>query len=91
MATVFVDNLLKLLAHPSARGVRLEAGKPAQMVDVAGAPRNVSSRPLTGPEILGAIAPMMPEHARAQLPGAPSVEFEYSVPAYGDFIVRIVR
>jgi twitching motility protein PilT len=91
MATVFVDNLLKLLAHPAARGVRLEAGRPAQMVDAAGAPRNVSSRPLTAPEILGAIAPIVPEHARAQLPAAPSVEFEYSVPAFGEFTVRIVR
>jgi twitching motility protein PilT len=91
MATAFVDNLLKLLSHPGARGVRLEAGRPAQMVDAAGSPRNVSSRPLTGQEILGAIAPIVPEHARAQLPGAPSIEFEYSVPACGDFTVRIVR
>jgi twitching motility protein PilT len=91
MTADFVENLMKLLSAQGARGLRLASGSPAQMVDAAGSSRNVSTRTLTRQEILGAITPIVPEHARADLPQAPSVEFEYSVAAVGDFKVRIVR
>ena len=91
MTAEFVDNLMKLLSAQGGRGLRLEAGQPAQMLDAAGSTRNVSTRTLTRQEILGAIAPIVPAHARHDLPEAPSVEFEYAVPAVGEFRVRILR
>ena len=90
MAAEFVDNLLKLLATRNGRGIRLEAGSPVQMIDVSGALRSVSPRALTRQEILGAIAPIVPEHARRQLPESPSVEFDYTTPVGGDYKVQIV-
>jgi twitching motility protein PilT len=90
MPAEFVDNLLKLLATRNGRGIRLEAGSPVQMIDVSGALRSVSPRALTRQEILGAIAPIVPEHARRQLPESPSVEFDYSTPVGGDYKVQIV-
>ena len=91
MTAEFVDNLMRLLSAQGGRGLRLEAGQPAQMLDASGATRNVSSRTLTRQEILGAIAPIVPAHARHDVPDAPSVEFEYAVPAVGEFRVRILR
>ena len=91
MTTDFVDNLMKLLAAQGGRGLRLQAGQPAQMLDAAGSTRNVSTRSLTTQEILAAVAPIVPDHARGELPSAPSVEFEYRVPAVGDFKIRILR
>jgi twitching motility protein PilT len=86
----FVDNLMKRLSAQGGRGLRLEAGQPAQMLDGSGTTRNVTTRTLTRQEILGAIAPIVPEYARAELPQSPSVEFEYTVPSVGDFKVRIL-
>ena len=91
MTTDFVDNLMKLLSAQGGRGLRLQAGQPAQMLDAAGSPRNVSTRSLTTQEILAAVTPIVPDHARGGLPSAPSVEFEYRVPAVGEFKVRILR
>ena len=91
MTADFVDNLMKLLSAQGGRGLRLESGAPAQMLDAAGAARNVSTRTLTRQEILGAIAPIVPEHARKDLMEAPALEFEHKVPAVGDFHVRIAR
>jgi twitching motility protein PilT len=91
MTADFVDNLMKLLSAQGGRGLKLEAGQPAQMLDAAGRARNVSTRTLTEQEILGAIAPIVPEHARGGLPQSPNVEFEYKVASVGDFKVRIVR
>ena len=91
MTTDFVDNLMKLLSAQGGRGLRLQAGQPAQMLDAAGSPRNVSTRSLTTQEILAAVTPIVPDHARGELPSAPSVEFEYRVPAVGEFKVRILR
>jgi len=90
MPAEFVDNLLKLLATRNGRKIRLEAGSPVQMIDVSGALRSVSPRALTRQEILGAIAPIVPEHARRQLPESPSVEFDYTTPVGGDYKVQIV-
>ncbi len=90
MTADFVDNLMKLLAAQGGRGLRLESGQPAQMLDASGAMRNVSTRSLTRHEILGAIAPIVPEQARAALPMSPSMEFEYSVASAGHFKVRIL-
>ena len=91
MTTDFVDNLMKLLSAQGGRGLRLQAGQPAQMLDAGGSPRNVSTRSLTMQEILAAVTPIVPEHARADLPTAPSIEFEYRVAAAGEFKVRILR
>ncbi len=91
MTADFVDNLMKLLSAQGGRGLRLESGQPAQMLDAAGSMRNVSTRTLTRQEILGAITPIVPEHARRELPQSPSVEFEYAIPAVGEFKVRILK
>ena len=90
MTAEFVDNLMKLLAAQGGRGLRLESGMPAQMLDASGSMRNVSTRSLTRQEILGAIAPIVPEQSRASLPISPSMEFEYSVASAGHFKVRIL-
>ena len=90
MTADFVDNLMKLLAAQGGRGLRLESGMPAQMLDASGSMRNVSTRSLTRQEILGAIAPIVPEEARGGLPMSPSMEFEYSVASAGHFKVRIL-
>jgi twitching motility protein PilT len=91
MTTDFVDNLMKLLSAQGGRGLRLQPGQPAQMLDAAGSMRNVTTRSLTSQEILAAVTPIVPEHARGELAGAPAVEFEYRVPAVGDFKVRLLR
>jgi twitching motility protein PilT len=90
MTADFVDNLMKLLAAQGGQGLRLESGMPAQMLDASGSMRNVSTRSLTRQEILGAIAPIVPEGARGGLPMSPSMEFEYSVASAGHFKVRIL-
>ena len=41
MTADFVDNLMKLLAAQGGRGLRLESGMPAQMLDASGSMRNV--------------------------------------------------
>jgi twitching motility protein PilT len=91
MTTDFVDNLMKLLSAQGGRGLRLQAGQPAQMLDAAGSTRNVSTRSLTSQEILAAVTPIVPDHARGELAGAPAIEFEYRVPAVGEFKVRLLR
>ena len=90
MTADFVDNLMKLLAAQGGRGLRLESGQPAQMLDASGSMRNVSTRSLTRHEIIGAITPIVPEHSRGALPMSPSMEFEYSAPSAGHFKVRIL-
>ena len=90
MTADFVDNLMKRLSAQGGRGLRLEAGQPAQMLDATGATRNVTTRTLTRQEILGAITPIVPPHARPDLPQIPTLEFEYTVPTVGDFKVRIL-
>jgi twitching motility protein PilT len=91
MTADFVDNLMKLLSAQGGRGLRLESGSPAQMLDAAGSARNVSTRTLTRQEILGAIAPIVPEHARKDLIDAPALEFEHKIASVGDFHVRIAK
>ena len=90
MNTEFVGNMMKLICAQGAHGLRLESGHPAQMLDRSGGARTVSTRTLTRQEILVAIAPIVPEHARPQL-SQPSVEFEHRVPDVGEFTVKILR
>ena len=91
MTSDFVDNLLKRFTAQGAQGLRFEAGHPAAIVDAAGATRNVTTRILTHQEILNTIVPIVPAHARAELSAAPSLAFEYSLPAVGTFDVQIGR
>jgi twitching motility protein PilT len=91
MTSDFVDNLLKRFTAQGAQGLRFEAGHPAAIVDAAGATRNVTTRILTHQEILNTIVPIVPAHSRAELSAAPSLAFEYSLPAVGTFDVQIVR
>jgi twitching motility protein PilT len=89
MTSEFVDNLLKRFTAQGARGLRLEVGQPAVIVDAAGATRAITTRTLSHQEILSAIVPIVPEHSRADLTGSPLVEFEYRLPTLGTFVVQI--
>ena len=91
MTSEFVDNLLKRFTAQGARGLRFEAGQPAVIVDAAGSTRNVTTRTLSQQEILNAVVPIVPAQARANMSNAPTLEFEYHLPAVGAFDVRILR
>jgi twitching motility protein PilT len=91
MTSAFVDNLLKRVTAQGGRGVRFEAGQAVVVVDVAGATRAVTNRTLTQQEILETILPIVPAETRAQVRKTPSLEFPYSIPAVGDFNVRILN
>jgi twitching motility protein PilT len=89
MTSEFVDNLLKRFVAQGAQGLRFEAGRAAVIVDATGSTRNVTTRTLTHQEILAAIVPIVPEHARGELTRSPALQFEYRVPTVGAFDVRI--
>ena len=89
MTSEFVDSLLKRFTAQGVRALRLEAGQPAVVVDDAGARRAITTGVLTHQQILNAIVPIVPDHARPGLSRSPLVEFEYVVPTLGAFGVRI--
>jgi twitching motility protein PilT len=90
MTSAFVDNLLKRFTAQGAQGLRFETGQPAVIVEAGGSTRNGTTRTLTLKEILGAIGPIVPEQNRSEMSKSPSLEFVYTVPAVGDFNVRIL-
>ena len=56
--------------------LRLEAGQPARVVGAGGTSQDVSGRVLSRQEILAIVGPIVPDHARRQLPKEPSVSFD---------------
>ena len=91
MGAEAIENLLATMASTKARGLRLQVGVPAKMLDASGAPQDASSSPLTRQELLQLIGPIIPEQARRRLPQETSVEFDYVSSASGAFKVTILR
>jgi twitching motility protein PilT len=91
MTSAFVDNLLKHVTAQGARGLRFEVGKAAVVMDASGGTRNVTTRTLTQQDILDTILPIVPTQTRGSVLTSPSVEFAYTVPALGAFLVHIVN
>jgi twitching motility protein PilT len=86
-----VDSLLEALTRGGRGTLTLEAGAPARTVDTGGTSTPLSGRPMTRQEILALVSPVIPEHARRQLPKEPSVTFDYSSPVLGKFTFTMAR
>ena len=87
----YIDTLLKRVAsRGGSLGVRLESGAPVRVTDGAGAPRDVTNRMLSSPEIAAAIAPVVPDTIK-RLPPQPSVAFNYDCAGVGLFHILIRR
>src|SRR5688500_5793394 len=82
--------MLRTMIDTAGSSLRLEAGTPARMLTAEGPARQASPQSLTREEILRLILPIMPEHARRQLPQEDSVDFDYTSPS-GPFKVTILR
>jgi len=91
MAAELIETLLKRIGAHGGRGLQLEAGAPIRMTDAAGTARNVTNRALTHQEILGALAPIMPDEAKRRMPQDPSIEFLYTCEGLGEFTVTVRR
>ena len=85
---IAVDEMLRTMTETAGRSLRLAAGAPARMLTAEGPPREATPQSLTREEILRLILPIMPEHARRQLPQEDSVDFDYASPS-GPFKVTI--
>jgi twitching motility protein PilT len=86
-----IDQLLKIFGSQNSGTLKLEAGSPPRVVGAAGDSRDLSGRVLSRQEILAIVGPIVPEHARRQLPKEPSVSFDYATPAVGLFKVTMAR
>ncbi len=87
--TAYIDTLLKRVAARGNLGIRFEAGAPVRVTGGNGTTRDVTNRSLTQQEIMGAIAPIVPDHAKRQLPQQSSVEFDYTCRGVGEFSIVI--
>ena len=85
-----VDEMLRTMTETAGRSLRLATGAPVRMLTAEGPAREASPQSLTREEILRLILPIMPEHARRQLPQEDSVDFDYASPS-GPFKVTILR
>jgi twitching motility protein PilT len=82
--------MLRTMTETAGRSLRLATGAPARMLTAEGPAREASPQSLTREEILRLILPIMPEHARRQLPQEDAVDFDYASPS-GPFKVTILR
>ncbi len=85
------DQLLRIFGSQNRGMLRLEAGSPARIIGADGDSQDVSERMLTRQEILAMVSPIVPEHARRQLPKEPSVSFDYMSPSVGPFKLTMAR
>ena len=85
------DQLLRIFGSQNRGMLRLEAGSPARIIGADGDSQDVSERMLTRQEILAMVSPIVPEHARRQLPKEPSVSFDYISPSIGPFKLTMAR
>ena len=85
------DQLLRIFGSQNRGMLRLEAGSPARIIGADGDSQDVSGRILTRQEILAMVSPIVPEHARRQLPKEPSVSFDYIAPSIGPFKLTMAR
>ena len=85
------DQLLRIFGSQNRGMLRLEAGSPARIIGADGDSQDVSERILTRQEILAMVSPIVPEHARRQLPKEPSVSFDYISPSIGPFKLTMAR
>jgi twitching motility protein PilT len=85
------DQLLRVFGSQNRGTLRLEAGSPARIIGADGNTQDVSGRLLTRQEILAMVSPIVPEHARRQLPKEPSVSFDYLSPSIGPFKLTMAR
>ena len=86
-----IDQLLAIFGKQNRGTLTLEAGQPARIVGAGGTSQDVSGRVLSRQEILAIVGPIVPEHARRQIPKEPSVSFDYLAPALGPFKLTIAR
>ena len=86
-----IDQLLKILGSRNRGTLTLEAGSRARIVGPGRDSQDVSGRVLSRQEILAMVGPIVPEHARRQLPREPSVSFDYACPAVGPFKLTMAR
>ena len=87
----YIDTLLKRVASRGGNlGVRFESGMPVRVTDGNGAARDVTNRSLSAPEIMAAIAPMIPETIK-RLPQQPMAAFNYECDGIGVFNVLMRR
>ncbi len=86
-----IDHLLKIFGNQNRGTLKLEAGTPARILGAGGDSQDVSGRALTRQEILAMVGPIVPEHARRQLPKETSVSFDYDCPAVGPFKLTMAR
>jgi twitching motility protein PilT len=91
MGAEAIEHLLNTITTTKARGLRLQVGSPAKILDASGASQEASSAPLTRQEVLQLIGPIVPEHARRRLPLETSVDFDYVSAESGAFKVSILR
>jgi twitching motility protein PilT len=91
MGAEAIEQLLQTITATKARGLRLQVGAPARILDANGAPQDASSHPLTRQEVLQLIGPIVPEHARRRLPNENSVDFDFSSSEGAPFKVTILR
>ena len=91
VATPYIETLLKrVVARGGNLGVRFETGAPVRVTDGSGAPRDVTTRPLSAQEILSAVAPIVPDDVKPQL-NQPEIAFEYVCAGVGAFTVMVRR
>jgi twitching motility protein PilT len=92
VATPYIETLLKrVVARGGNMGVRFETGAPVRVTDGNGAPRDVTTRPLSAQEILSAVAPIVPEDVKPQLHQQPETAFDYVCAGVGAFTVMVRR
>jgi len=91
MGAEAIEHLLNTIVTTKARGLRLQVGSPAKILDASGVAQEASSAPLTRQEVLQLIGPIVPEHARRRLPQESSVDFDYVSAESGPFKVNILR
>ena len=66
-------------------------GSRPRIIGAGGTSQDVSGRVLSRQEILAIVGPIVPEHARRQLPKEPSVSFDYALPRLGPFKLTMAR
>jgi twitching motility protein PilT len=89
MAGVWIDNLLTRFGAMQGSELRLEAGAPVRLTNGDGVPKDVTTRPMTGPEILGVITPIAPGDAHQRIAVSSPFDFPYVLAGVGEFKVVV--
>jgi twitching motility protein PilT len=88
MAGAWIDTLLTRFGALGGGELLLASGAPVRIANNGGQ-KDVTTRPLSGPEILNVITPIAPADALQRVAGNAPVDFAYALAGVGEFRIAV--